>query len=145
MDITTFSVRPEDIAQHYALLQAQKVSSVTTVSSRTRAAAEVELPRPRKGERFIMGPLPLDWLQTASKCGGRGTEIALLLWYAAGWQKKNPVKFSLAVRKEFEIHDRTAKRVLVRMQEAGLVEVAFHRGRSPVVTLLRQTPAEDNQ
>ena len=46
------------------------------------------------GERFIRGPIPLEWMKLAAKCGDRAEAVAVLLWYAAGFQRSNPVKLS---------------------------------------------------
>lgn len=96
------------------------------------------LPKHGKGERFIRGPIPLAWMKLAARCGNRAEAVALLLWYAAGFQRSNPVKLSKSILAELNVHPKTAKRVLVRMREIGLVDAEFHRGRSPVVTLTTQ-------
>ncbi len=101
----------------------------------------VDLPKHGPGERFIRGPIPLEWMKLAAKCGGRAEAVAVLLWYAAGFQRSNPVKLSAKILAELHVHPKTAKRVLVRMKELGLVNVEFHRGRSPVVTITTPTPA----
>ncbi len=75
------------------------------------------------------------WMRLAARCGNRSEAVALLLWYAAGFQRSNPVKLSKTILAELGVHTKTAKRVLIRMAEFGLVDVEFHRGRSPVVTI----------
>lgn len=136
MDVADFQADLEDVAAHYGRMNEKKTTSLSSDTNRKLTKAKLDLPRPNKGEHFIKGPIPLKWIQLASQCGGRGTEVGLLLWYAAGWQKKNPVKFTAAICQQLGVHPKTTKRVLTRMEEAGLIKAEFHRGRSPVVTLL---------
>ena len=144
MDVADFQADPEDVAAHYCRMIEKKTTSPGSETNRKLTKAKLDLPRPNKGEHFIKGPIPLKWIQLASQCGGRGTEVGLLLWYAAGWQKKNPVKLTAAICKQLGVHPKTSKRVLTRMEEAGLINVVFHRGRSPIVTLLTTEVAIEN-
>ena len=137
MDVADFQADPKDVAAHYCRMNEKKTTSPGIETNRKLIKPKLDLPRPNKGEHFIKGPIPLDWIQVATQCGGRGTEVGLLLWYAAGWQKKNPVKLTAAICAQLNVHPKTVKRVLVKMGTCGLVRAEFHRGRSPVVTLLR--------
>jgi hypothetical protein len=94
------------------------------------------VPKHRPGEPFIKGPLPLTWFKVASTCGGRSVDVALLVWYAANWQRSNPAKLTPSILREFDVHPKTARAVLRKLAGVGLVSVEFHRGRSPLVTLL---------
>jgi hypothetical protein len=78
----------------------------------------------------------MDWLRVANTCGRQAMSVATLVWFAAGVQRNNPVKITPTVLSELAIPPRTAKRILERMQDVGIVEVEFHRGRSPLVTIL---------
>lgn len=145
LDLTSFQALPEDIAAYYLRKTEKKIAVPDIAPKQKPLKAKLDLPRPGKGEAFIKGPIPFDWMRTATHCGGRGTEVGLLLWYAAGWQKKNPVRLTAAICKQLGIHPKTSKRVLVRMQGAGLISVEFHRGRSPVVTLMRPEVAVEEE
>ena len=134
MDLETFRGSGTDVAAFHAV-QADRPADKTPAKKR----ASVELPKHGKGERFIKGPIPLEWMKLASKCGNRSEAVAVLLWYAAGFQRSNPVKLSKTILAELKVHPKTAKRVLVRMSDLGLVDVTFHRGRSPVVTIVKPT------
>lgn len=128
MDVESFTANRADVAGHYATQGARK-------PKHPPRRMLVDLPRHTDGERFIQGPIPMVWMRLASRCGGRGEAVGLLLWYAAGWQRSNPVKLSRSILAELGVHPKTAKRVLTRMADLGLVDAEFHRGRSPVVTI----------
>lgn len=131
MDLESFSASETDVAAFYGGQDERPVKQ----SARRSNQRSVDLPRHGDGERFIRGPIPLAWMKLAAKCGNRSEAVALLLWYSAGFQRSNPVKLSKTILDELGVHTKTAKRVLLRMAEFGLVDVVFRRGRSPVVTL----------
>ncbi len=138
MDLDQFTATDSDVSTFFA------IHPDKAEGQRTKNARRVEpapLPRHGKGERFICGPIPLEWMKLASKCGNRSEAVAVLLWYAAGFQRSNPVKLSKTILAELAVHPKTAKRVLQRMAEYGLVDVEFHRGRSPSVTIKKPTTA----
>jgi hypothetical protein len=146
LDLNLFQASPEDVAELYRKRSQSKVTSAKSETPlREPVKAKVDLPRHRKGQAFIKGPIPFEWMRIASRCGGRGTDVGLLLWYAAGWQRKNPVKLTASISKQLGVHPKTVKRVLVKMEQCGLIEAEFHRGRSPLVTLLRPEAAIDSE
>ena len=124
MDLRAFTGSHSDIAS----VHEKKVSQ-------GRSRKIKELPKHEPGERFVSGPIPLKWLSIASTCGNRADAVAILIWYAARLQHANPVKLSPSILVELRVHVRTARRVLQRMAEVGLVDVEFKRGRSPLVTI----------
>lgn len=93
------------------------------------------VPKHRPGESFIKGPLPLSWFKVAATCGGRSVDVALLVWYAVNWYRSNPAKLTPNILREFDIHPKTARSILRKLAAVGLVDVEFHRGRSPLVTI----------
>ena len=130
MDLQMFSASSEEIALH------QKRLAINAKQTSRRVRVQLDLPRHESGEGFIKGPLPLDWFRAANTCGRRSLAVAAMIWFAAGLQKSNPIKLSRAILAELSIPPRTAKEVLERMQAIGIVSVEFHRGRSPLVTIL---------
>ena len=129
MELDQFTASDTDIGEFYE-------STRTTARKHKRVVVKLDLPRPKTGAKFIKGPLPLDWLRSASRCGNRAEAVALLLWYAAGWQKSNPAKLTPTILAELHVHPKTARRVLLQFQSAGLVDVVMKRGCSPLVTIL---------
>lgn len=136
MNVKDYSGTASDISQVFAGKKAPNRKEETRSSSEERQPAP--LPRHSPGERFVKGPIPLDWLKAAASCGQRGEAVSLLMWYQAGLTRSNPVKLTPKVLGELKVHPKTARRILRRMQEVGLVNVEFRRGSSPVVTLLAQ-------
>lgn len=98
------------------------------------------LPRPRRAERFIKGPIPLSWVTTAAQLGGKCCQVGNALWYVAGLQRSGAVKLSYAILELFGVDRWTYYRALDALAAAKLVSVERACGKSPVVTLL-QAPA----
>jgi hypothetical protein len=97
------------------------------------------LPRHRQGERFLRGPIPWDWIAAASRLPGKALHVAVALWHLAGIKDSARVQLSPSVLRDIGIQRHAGYRGLRRLESAGLVEVARHRGRSPTVTL-RECP-----
>ncbi len=135
-DISRYIADSQDIDQYFRRSEEQPTSGTLSQSTSRPDVAHPLVPKPQEGERFIKGPLPLDWMRKAAECGGRGTEVGLLLWYAAGWQKRNPIKLSQSVVRQLPVHQKTCRRVISNMEQLGLIAVDRHKGRSPLVTLL---------
>jgi hypothetical protein len=132
MDLDAFVAKETDLTRYYALTGEQSQPK----RKRRKTVARLDLPRHEPMEKFIKGPIPLEWMRKASLCGYSGGAVGLLLWYAAGWQKSNPVKLTPAILAELGVHPKTAKRVLLRLQSIGLVAADCRRGAAPVVTIL---------
>ncbi|WP_040767434.1 hypothetical protein [Novipirellula maiorica] len=140
MDLSNYAIKPGGNQNKGAEKQNPSGFKKTT---KTRSIAE-DVPRHLPGESFIKGPIPFEWMRAAATCGGRGTEVGLLLWYVAGWQRKRPMELSKSICGQFGVHTKTAKRVLVRMAELGLIDAEFHRGRAPRFTLKRLSESPVN-
>lgn len=145
MDISQYCATSEQLAELFQQaaetakhLPKEKSKPKSKPKSKSKG---VELPKPLPGEGFIKGPIPFGWMRIATDCGTKGAAVGLLIWYAAGWQRKNPIRFSRSVYDQLGIHPKTCRRVLLRMQEASIVSLDLHRGRSPVVTIL-PTPSD---
>lgn len=96
-------------------------------------------PRHKQGEYFLRGPIPLDWLATASLASGRGSglKVSLVIWYLSGLsQQAKTVKLKSSVLRAFGVDRHSVYRGLIRLESAGLVSVERHPGRLPLVTIL---------
>jgi hypothetical protein len=94
------------------------------------------LPRPKAGEEFLEGPIPLDWIATAAQLPGKSLHVAIAIWVTASLVKSARVSIGNVAVQPFGL-DRNAKyRALQWLEEAGLISVQRKPGRSPVVTLL---------
>lgn len=87
----------------------------------------------RRSIRFIRGPIPLQWIERACKLRGKVGRVILALWYARGLSGE-PVALTPTLLASFGVTSRTGRRVLRRLEAAGLVSVERRRGRSPRVT-----------
>jgi DNA-binding transcriptional ArsR family regulator len=102
----------------------------------TKPDTQRRLPRHKAGEKFLKGPIPLDWLSAAARLPGKSLHVAIAIWFTASLNKSATVPLSNIAGLPFGL-DRNAKyRALQWLEEAGLILVERKLGRSPVVTLL---------
>jgi hypothetical protein len=100
------------------------------------------VPRHKAGQRFLKGPIPLDWLATAAAQPGKAFHVALGIWFWVGVKKSNRVAFSMLwLKTTFGVDRWSGYRGLAALERAGLVSVIRYRGRKSVVTLLDTPPA----
>jgi hypothetical protein len=87
-----------------------------------------------------LGPIPLDWLETAARLPGRSLHTAVAIWIAAEVSGSTIVHLSNVASTRLSV-DRCAKyRALNWLQAAGLIQVHRKLGKSPVVTILVPAP-----
>lgn len=101
-------------------------------------------PRHRRGEMFLKGPIPWQWLRQASRLPGEALWVGLSAWREAGCRKARVVPLNLS---RLGVPRRTAQRALQTLQQAGLVAVEHRHGRPALVTLQdapsQSTPGSD--
>ena len=90
-----------------------------------------------KSRRFLKGPIPLDWLVIAAKQSGRALHVGIVLWFLKGVKRSRTVELTQSKLAWFGISRHAGYRALAKLEKAGLVSVGRHRGRSPIVTILR--------
>ncbi len=100
------------------------------------------LPRHKKGEKFLKGPIPWDWLSMASKQPGKALHIGNALWFIAGIKNERTIALSGKIIKDMGIKRNAAYRGLTALEEVGLISVSRHRGRCPVITINKVKDAE---
>jgi hypothetical protein len=101
------------------------------------------LPRHKKGEPFIWGPLPFAWFTAASNQPGRALAVGLLLWWQAGIKKSSTVLWRPSAAESWGLNYQAAYRGLAALEAAGLVSVERHPGRCPIVTILEVIPQKE--
>jgi hypothetical protein len=110
-----------------------------------RAESLAELPpaptrtrRPRTGQPFLRGPVPLGWLAAAHAAGGSALAVGVALWFQRGVRgDPGPVKVTSAVRRRLELSQDQSRRGLSALESAGLARVVKGgRGRCTVVEIL---------
>lgn len=93
-------------------------------------------PRHKTGEKFLKGPIPLNWLSRASQLQGKSLQVGLSLWFLAGLTNSKTVKLSQSTLCDFGVNRHCKYRALKWLEEARLISVKGENGQSPEVTLL---------
>ncbi len=94
-------------------------------------------PRHKPGEKFLKGPVPWRWVETAAALPGKALAVGLAAWKEAGCRGVRTVPLNLSA---LAVPRRTAHRGLAALAGAGLVSVERRTGRPPLVTLLDAPP-----
>jgi hypothetical protein len=90
----------------------------------------------RKGEMFLMGPIPWPWLSRAAAAPGKALHVAVALWFYAGLKKSRTVALNMSRMATMGVTRDSARRGLRRLEKEKLVSVKRHPGRKPIVTIL---------
>ena len=109
-----------------------------TLSRTTKPVKRDKAPHHKSGDRFLRGPIPLNWLCAASVASGHGSgfKVAIVLWYLSGLNKQaKTIKLSGSVLRQLGTERHAAYRGLEALEKARLVSVERHVGRSPIVTI----------
>ncbi len=99
---------------------------------------KLKAPRPRKGNRFLKGPIPWAWLVEACNLPGQCAQLALALWFLSGARKSRTVSLSSQITAELGISRNAKRRALEWLEGAGLVSVERRTRKAPLVTLLEK-------
>jgi len=94
------------------------------------------LPRHLHGEKFLKGPIPMNWLAAAARLPGRSLHVAIALWFTAGMKRSPTVSISNVAGEVFGLDRSSKKRALDWLEKEGLIYVDRKSGRSPIVTIL---------
>lgn len=109
-----------------------KLGRQALVPKRTRS----KTPAGQPGEKFLKGPVPLNWLGRAAQLPGKSLHVGAALWFLKGLCRSNTITLSNGVLAVFGV-DRHAKyRALNCLEQAGLIRCERHTGRSARVTIL---------
>ncbi len=104
---------------------------------------KLKLPKHKEGQRFLKGPVPWDWIIIASNLPGKALHVGIALWHLAGMKNTGEVKLSGKLQRKMGIQRATGYNALGALEKAGLVLVKRHKGRNPIVTILK-VPNADN-
>lgn len=108
-----------------------------------RKASKPRKPRSVKGKGFLKGPIPGPWLKVAGALPGKSLHVGLAVWLAYGFEKRERFRFTPKWHAWFEIGPGALRRSLQRLREAGLIEVEYRDGCSPIVTLIPQAEVDE--
>jgi hypothetical protein len=95
-----------------------------------------KLPRHKRNEKFLKGPIPWAWLIAAASLPGKALHVGIHLWFWAGIKRNRTVRWSVSGIAAMGVTRSSAHRGLVGLEGAGLVSVVRHAGRKPLVTIL---------
>ena len=93
-------------------------------------------PRHKPGKKFLKGPIPWEWLTRAAEQPGKTLHVAIALWFLEGITRTRTLPLSGKVLTALGVNRHSGYRALASLENAGLVSVVRHAGRSPVVTIL---------
>jgi hypothetical protein len=94
----------------------------------------------KRGQKFLKGPIPWEWLSKAATRPGKALHVAIVVWHLANLNRSRTIKLSGKRLREFGVNRYSAYRGLRQMQRARLVKVIRHSGRLPIVTILTNFP-----
>jgi hypothetical protein len=135
-DLQSFSGSSNELQN---LLERQQSLRTESKSNPTKPRPKTVIPKHQRGEMFVRGPIPFDWLRLALAIGGKAGNLAWAIWWRAGIEQQNPIKLTVRTLRDFHVSPRTARRLLLDFEKAGLLQLDRKRGRGPLVTLLDPT------
>ena len=94
------------------------------------------LPRHKTGEKFLKGPIPEVWLAQAAHLPGKAFVVSIALWFFAGMARKPIIKLSQKLLRSWGVKRKAVYRALIALENAKLISVVRHDGRTPIVTIL---------
>jgi hypothetical protein len=101
-----------------------------------------KLPRHGPNEKFLKGPIPLNWLCSAAQLPGKSLHVAIAIWFLAGLNKSVSLKLSQSVLNDFGVDRHSKSRALRRLTAAKLISLQSAPGCAPVITVLAIVEAE---
>src|SRR5215472_15360360 len=110
------------MANDFNLAQLKLVPSTAqvAVSSATKPV------RHRRSEKFLKGPVPLNWLAAAGRQPGKALHVGIVLWFQSGLKVSRTVALSSNVLRSFDVDRHAGYRGLKALERAGLVSVFRH-------------------
>jgi hypothetical protein len=106
-------------------------------SSGTAPATQgpVSVPRHGPGQKFLMGPIPWNWLERAMRCPGKALHVGIHLWHRAFLTRSARVTLDTALLRSSRLTKDSASRGVQNLERAGLVTVERGAGRKLRITL----------
>ena len=96
--------------------------------------------------KFIKGPIPFDWLQSANSLPGKAGHVGVALWFLSGVKQSKIVKVTSEAETLAGCVRQTFAKGLSELEKAGLISVRRNPGQKPTVeilqTRLHNTPTE---
>ncbi|MDZ7655706.1 MAG: hypothetical protein U0997_07150 [Sulfurimicrobium sp.] len=86
--------------------------------------------------KFIKGPIPFDWMQTANALPGKAGQVGIALWFLAGVKKSKTVKITSEAERLAGCVRQTFAKGLAALEVAGLVAVERKPGQKATVEII---------
>ena len=110
------------------------------LQSNGQSTGRLGVPRPRRGEKFLKGPIPWEGIAQAARLPGHALHVYIGVWLWIGVTRSRRVALSTSwLSKHLHVDRFAAYRSLTALERAGLIAVRRQRGRHPVVTVLDQS------
>lgn len=91
----------------------------------------------RRAERFIRGPLPLEWVMRAAALSRKSLHVALAIRFREGLEGRAiALKLCRSDMERFSVGRTAGFNALRELEAAGLIQVERKRGACPRVTIL---------
>jgi DNA-binding transcriptional ArsR family regulator len=90
-----------------------------------------------RGQRFLRGPIPWDWLSVAARLPGKALQVGLAVWHLSGLKNAMTVELSRVPLESLGVTRQAAYRGLKALENAGLIKAGRRSGRKTRVTILK--------
>ena len=89
-----------------------------------------------KGNKFIKGPIPFNWIIKAGKLPGKTLHLAIQMWFLVGVLKNKTIRVNLSkISRELRISRMTLIKSMKALENAGLITVQRIPGQKSIVTI----------
>lgn len=110
---------------------------------RFRVAEAIAIPRLNQKRQqqivggFLKGPIPMVWLEAATKLGGKALNVGLAAWFESGRRRgAKKIKLTTAILKRFAVDRKAKYRALKVLEKAELIVVIENSpGRNPWIEI----------
>ncbi len=97
-------------------------------------------------EKFIRGPIPLNWVCQANALPGKAGVVGLALWFLVGVQKSMRIKLTGEVERIAGCERKALYFALRALEQVGLItDVVRSPGARPSLTVSVRGPDQDSQ
>lgn len=87
-------------------------------------------------EKFIRGPIPLEWISRANALPGKAGAVSMALWFLVGVQSSRTVKLTGEVERIAGCGRKAVYQALRTLADAGLLVAKHRHGARASVTIL---------
>jgi hypothetical protein len=102
-------------------------------------------PRPAEGEPFIRGPIPFSWVAMASRLPGSCLIVAMAARFLRNRYSRKPAWSVAEIGWRAGLEERSARRSLRALSEAGLISLNRRPGRKPTLAILEPAESETQE